>query len=283
MTVDWGDVPVLERPIHVLAFEGWFDACESATGAVRWLADRYVAVRVAGIDPDPYFDFTERRPSVRTDDEGHRVIDWPENEVMAATDTAQPHDLLLMAGVEPHLRWRSFADDVVDIAKKTESEMVVTLGSMVDVVPHTRPLSVKGSSTTKALASRLGLGRPSYEGPTGLVGVLHDTLDKVQLPVISLRVGVPHYVAGAPNPKGTMSLLELFERVTGIETGYVDLATAVEEWEQQVSEAVANDEEAADYVRRVESETDQRLAENLPSGDDLAAEFERFLRERRDE
>jgi hypothetical protein len=275
----WRDFSPLSRPILIVAFEGWFDVAEAATGAVRWLANHYDADDVAGIDPEPYFDFTARRPEVHMVD-GERIIVWPPNDCSAARLPEHGHDLLLLAGIEPHLRWQGFSRDLIDVIRSTDCELVITLGALADAVPHTRPPLVKGSSTNPSLAKRLGLDQPSYQGPTGLIGVFHDCLDRDDIPVISLRVAVPHYVASSPNPKATRALLEHLERVTGVPTAHGGLVKVVSAWEKQVDEAVAGDEEVSAYVRRLESQADTRLQQQrLPSGDDLAAEFERFLRE----
>lgn len=281
MSIVWRDRAPLKRPILVVAFEGWFDVANAATDAVRWLARHYEADEMAGIDAEPYFDFTTRRPEVRIVD-GERIIVWPANDC-ASAGLPGSHDLVLLAGVEPHLRWRGFCDDLLEVIHETGTELVITLGALADRVPHTRPSQVKGSSTSDELASRLGLDRPSYQGPTGLIGVLHDRLDREGVPVISLRVAVPHYVATPPNPKATQALLRHLERVTGVSTSYVGLTPKVELWEEHVGSAVAADGEVSAYVRQLESQEDARLAEQLPSGDDLAAEFERFLREQRPE
>jgi hypothetical protein len=286
MTVVWDEKQMvgLRHPILVVAFEGWFDVARAATGAVTWLAEQLVAEPVAAIDPEPYFDFTARRPLVKVVS-GQRMIEWPENRCRVARveNPDAAHDLVLLAGVEPHLRWRTFSLDLVEVARRTSSELVITLGALAEPVPHTRPHQVKGSSTNAGLATRLGLDRPSYQGPTGLVGVLHDLLDHERIPVISLRASVPHYVTGTANPKAQRALLEHLQHVTGVSTRSAGLASAAAEWEAQVNAAVADDAEASAYVQQLERHVDQRLAQEMTSGDDLAAEFERFLREQRDE
>ena len=214
--------------------------------------------------------------------DGERRIRWPSLDAHVIENDF-PHDLVLLSGLEPRMRWRTFCDSVVEIAHDTKCEMVVTLGAMVAGIPHSRPAEVKGSAGSAELARRLGLDRPSYQGPTGIIGTLHDALDSADFPVISLRVGVPHYVAGPPNPKGTRALLAEFEKVTGVPTGYTDLDASVLEWEQRVSDAVEQDSEIVGYVRQLEEEADRAEASDLPSGDDLAAEFQKFLREQRDE
>ena len=283
MAVIWeATLPTLRRPILVVAFEGWFDVAKGATGAVRFLVERHNGYLVASIDPEPYFDFTARRPTVRMDN-GERVIEWPGNRAMAVNLPEQTHDLVLLAGVEPHLRWRSFSADVVEICRQFKVELVITMGSLADSIPHSRPPAIRSSSTSASLASRLGLERPSYEGPTGLIGVLHHELGSEGIPVISLRAAVPHYIAGTPNPKAMRAMLEHLQHVTGVATDSSGLNQRVTDWEIQVDSAVAADDDASSYVRQLEQQIDHRLATDLPSGDDIAAEFERFLAEGHDD
>ena len=268
----------LERPVVAVAYRGLFDASAAATAAVTWMAHRFDASIIGDVDPETYYDFTQERPVVAFDEDGERRLHWPANEVMLAHGDEVPRDLVLMSGIEPHLRWRTFADSLVEVVAHTGAESVVTMGAMAGMAPHTRPLRVVASSTNLRLAERLGLDRPSYQGPTGLIGVLHEALDRAGIPVISLRVSVPHYVPDAPNPKATRALLRRFEQVTGIETGYADLDEPAAEWQRHVEAAVKGDTEIAEYVRQLEVDADES-DEMLPSGDDLAAEFEAFLRE----
>ena len=280
--VVWDEAPSLQSPLLVVAFEGWFDAGECATGAIQWIIDHYEARRVARIDPEEFFDFQENRPLVEIGEDGERRIRWPSIDAhVIENDLA--HDLVVLSGLEPRMRWRTFCESVVEIARDTKCEMVVTLGAMVAGIPHSRPSAVQGSAASAELARRLGLDRPSYQGPTGIIGTLHDALDNADLPVISLRVGVPHYVAGPPNPKGTRALLAEFEKVTGVRTEYADLDASVLEWEQRVSDAVEQDPEIIGYVRQLDEEADRAEATDLRSGDELAAEVQKFLREERDD
>lgn len=274
----WDAEPNTERPLVVLAFRGLFDAASAATNAVNWVRERAPSSLVAHIDPELLFDFTQERPSVRVLPDGRREIVWPENEfhVLRFDDR---RDLVVCSGTEPHLRWRSFSEHILAIAQRCGAEMVVTLGAMVGVVAHSRPLPVTGSATNPALAERLGLGSPSYEGPTGVIGTLHDLLDRAGMPVISLRVAVPHYVPSPPNPKATHALLRRLEEVTRLDLGARALEPSATDWEHQVSAAAADDPQVVTYVRRLEEQHDAE--EPLPSGDDLAAELEAFLREQR--
>lgn len=273
----WYEQPDLRHPLLLVAFEGMFDAAEAATAALQWIRQRTESEAVAMIDPETFFNFQEARPTVRIDGDGERVIDWPTTEIYSvSTDSAR--DLVVMTGVEPHLRWPSFADHVLEVARRSGCEMVVTVGAFIGMVPHTRPFSVTGSAVHPDLARRLNLSRPSYEGATGVVGVINARLERSNIPVISLRVEVPHYVPGPPNPKATQALLRRLEQTTGVETGYAELDTEVTEWMGRVDQAVMADDDSREYVERLERQvdTDEEL---LPTGDDLAAELELFLRE----
>ena len=273
-----GQSDQLDRPILAVAFRGLFDASGAATAAIEWLTDHQPSVVLGDVDPETFFDFTQERPVVRFDDRGERQLSWPANEVLAVRTSDGQRDLVVIAGVEPHMRWRTFSETIAEIARRTGAETVATLGAMAGMAPHTRSLAVVGSSTNQRLAERLGLGSPSYQGPTGLIGVLHDTLDRADIPVLSLRVSVPHYVPDTPNPKATRALLRRLEQVTGVDTGYTGLDGAASDWQRQVDAAVNGDPEITEYVRRLESQVDES-EDHMPSGDDLAAEFEAFLRE----
>jgi len=268
----------LDRPILIVAFRGLFDAAGSATSAVEWLAERLDSMQVGDVDPETFFDFTQERPLVEFDEHGVRRIRWASNRVLAVRTAEGQRDVVLVSGIEPHLRWRTFTEALLEVATRSGSRLVVTLGSMSGMSPHTRPPAVTGSSTNRELADRLGLDRPSYQGPTGVVGVLHDTLDRAGIPVISLRVSVPYYLPDSPNPKATRALLRRFEQVSGIDTSHADLDGPAAEWQSRVELAVAGDAEVRAHVRRLESQVDQ--SEDLMArGDDLAAELEAFLRE----
>ena len=268
----------LDRPILVVAFKGLFDASGSATSALEWLMEKSESEHIGEIDSETFFDFTQERPLIGFDKNGERTLSWPKNKIVAIKTNENERDLLAISGIEPHLRWRTFSELLIEIVNKSNAESVLTLGSMVGMTPHSRPLAVNGSSTNLELAERLNLEKPSYQGPTGIVGVLHDALDRSKIPVISLRVSVPHYVPDSPNPKATRALLRRFEQVTGVTTEYEELDAPAADWQKQVDAAVASDDEITAYVARLETAIDED--ENLlPSGDDLAAEFEAFLRE----
>ena len=268
----------LNKPVLVVAFKGLFDASGSATSALEWLMEKSESENLGEIDSETFFDFTQERPLISFDKNGERALTWPKNKIVAIKTNGNERDILAISGIEPHLRWRTFSELLIEIVNKSNAESVITLGSMVGMTPHSRPLTVTGSSTNPELAERLHLEKPSYQGPTGIVGVLHDALDRSKIPVISLRVSVPHYVPDSPNPKATRALLRRFEQVTGVTTEYEELDGPAADWQNQVDAAVASDDEITAYVTRLETTIDED--ENLlPSGDDLAAEFEAFLRE----
>lgn len=276
--VTFFDTPPLRRPVLLIAFAGLFDAAEAATDALAWIKDRSECERIAEISSESYVNFQHARPRARLSSDGKRTIDWPDTKIWSCRQ-AGVRDVLVMLGVEPHLRWQSYADSVLAIARRSGAEMVVTVGSMVSMVPHTRPFAVTGSAADAELSGRLNLGKPTYQGPTGLVGVLNQRLDAANFPVVSLRVSIPHYVPSPPNPKATRALLRRLQHIVGLETGYEELDPAVNEWLLRVDQAVASDDESREYVRGLEHQVDSD-EQLLPKGDDLAAELEAFLRER---
>ena len=278
----WVAGPTLRRPILLVALTGLFDAGSVATAALGHLEGWLDATPVATIDPDRYYNFTSQRPTVRLDDDDHRTILWPTNELVAARIEIGSHDLVLLRGDEPHLRWRTYTGLVLEAATTLGCELVVTLGATPAAVPHTRRPRVVGSSTTPDLVRRLGLSSPTYEGPTGLVGVLLDALDDVGLPSVSLRVPVPHYALRAGHPQAIQALLLHVEHVTGAPTGHADLDREIAAERRKLDAYVANDDKIGRYVETLEARYDAELAMSVPSGDELAAELERFLQERDD-
>ena len=289
LTTAFDELAPLHRPIMVLALRGLFDIAEVATDAVEALMAERAAPVVAGIDPDPFFDFTQERPVVQfvdpddPDDEAEREIAWPENEFRVVRHHGLAHDLVVLVGVEPHLRYATFADCIINVASELGCEIVVTLGAAPEQVPHTRPPRVVGSTTNEGLARALGLARPQYQGVTGLVGVLQARLDDAGIPAVSLRVGVPYYLGNAKHPQSSAALLRHLEHVLGVPTGHSALDEEVTRWRSLHDEAVADDDDASAWVEQLEHEYDRRLEAEMPSADDLAAELELFLREQRDE
>jgi proteasome assembly chaperone (PAC2) family protein len=291
--VHWEDRPILRRPLVIIAFEGWNDAGDAATLALDYLASEWEATRCATIDPEDFYDFTVTRPMVRREGEFERTIEWPKIELLAARSPSAAHDILLLRGVEPALRWRTFCETVVSIVRSVGAELVVILGSMLADVPHTRPVPVSGTTTDRDLARRVGLAAPGYEGPTGIVGVLLDALRRADLPAASLWAAVPHYVHQMPSPKAALALVERSAALLGASLDPLPLRVAAAEYERQVSERVADDEDAAAYVAQLEIADDSDRGEasgpagagrlRLASADELAAEVELFLRDHRHE
>ena len=295
MTVRWHDPPELHRPALIAAFQGWNDAADAATDAVRWLDRTAGAVPCASLDPEEYLDFQAARPTAELIDGVLRTVQWPELSFTAAKMTAG-RDLVLLLGIEPNLRWRAFCDDVVDVARRTGCELVVTLGALLGDSPHSRPMRVTGSATDEALSARLGMHRSRYEGPTGIVGVLHDTARRLDFASASIWAPVPHYVASPPNPKATRALLEKLAALLDLDFDLTDLDIAGAAWERSVAEVVASDADVSSYVARLEARYDESLGgeididadnddddwydeDDLPSGETLAQDFERYLRD----
>ena len=279
MEADWEAVGPLRDPVLVIALRGWFDVAGVATGALEWCIQERSVTVVASIDPDPFFDFTQERPETFIDEDGDRHIRWPENDFLVVRFPEGARDLVLMSGVEPHLHWTTFADCIVEAAQQLKCGVVVTVGAAAEGVPHTRSPQVFGSTTNGALARRLGLSRPQYQGPTGVVGVIQERLDREGLTGVSLRVGVPHYLSNAQHPKSSAALLRHLEHVLGVPTSHGMMYEEIQRWEELHDAAVDGDQQTEQYVKMLEDEYDRRTEASVPTGEDLAAEFERFLRE----
>ena len=266
------------------AFRGWNDGAQAASLAAGYLAKTWDADRFAEVDPEDFFDFQAARPHVTLEEGLTRRIDWPETAFYHARPNGLDRDVVLLLGIEPNLRWRTFTELVVGLAEELGIEMLITLGALLADVPHTRSAPVTGSASDEELVEQLGLSASRYEGPTGIVGVLHDVCGKRGIPSASLWAAVPHYVSLTPSPRGALALCERLGSVLGIEIDADELEEAARNYEEQVSEAVASDEETAAYVDELERRSDQLDdATELPSGDALAAELTRFLRERDEE
>src|SRR5438093_4009903 len=273
--------PELARPVLIAAFRGWNDGAQAASLAAGYLARLWGADQIADLDPEGFFDFQATRPHVSLVDGITRQIDWPETAFYHAKPRRLDRDVLLLLGIEPNLRWRTFTDLVVDHVQELGVELVVTLGALLADVPHTRPAPVTGSASDPDLVKKLGLSASRYEGPTGIVGVLHDSCKQAGIPSASLWAAVPHYVSLTPSPRGAVALCERLGDLIGVEVDVGELEEAARSYEEQVSEAVASDEETAAYVEDLEQRVDQlEETPDLPSGDALAAELTRFLRER---
>lgn len=281
----WRERPDLRAPVLVCAFKGWNDAGEAASAAVSFIHERFEPRHVADIDPEEFYDFTAVRPTVRLNERSGREIDWPVNTIHAASVPGAEGDLLLLQGVEPSLRWRRFTEVVIRAARELGVRTVVTLGALLADVPHTRPVSVTGFASDQGRLERLGLERTTYEGPTGIVGVLHGACTAEGMSSVSLWASVPHYVAAAPNPKVALALVRAFEGAAGVAVDAGELERAAEDYDRQVNAAVASDPEVKAFVERLESAADEVEAgasaeDRIPSADTIARDFQRFLRQR---
>jgi proteasome assembly chaperone (PAC2) family protein len=278
----------LREPVLIAAFRGWNDAGDAASFAAQHLGRSWAAKRLASIDPEEFFDFQAVRPHVQLVDGITRKIAWPSNEFWVAHPSESQHDVLLLVGTEPNTRWRTFAGLVAGVAQRHNVRMVITLGALLADVPHSRPVQITGTAADTELVERLGLKRSRYEGPTGIVGVIHDSLSGSGIASASLWAAVPHYLAVTPNPKAALALVEKTVELMGVSAPVDDLARATAAYEKQVSQMVADDEDVKAYVKLLEDRADERTREELdpsqlPSGDALAAELERFLRDRGEE
>jgi proteasome assembly chaperone (PAC2) family protein len=277
--------PKLRRPVLVTAFQGWNDGGQGATIAAGYLARLWGAARFAEIDPEEFFDFQATRPQVSLVEGETRELSWPDNAFFHARIRELDRDVVILIGVEPNLRWRAFSELVVGLARDLGVELVVTLGSLLADVPHTRPATVSGNGSDRKLLERLGCAPSRYEGPTGIVGVLQSSFAEVGIDAISFWAAVPHYVSLTPSPRASLALCERVARLMDVELDLQELEQAVETYTEQVSEAVASDEETASYVEALERQADsiepeEEAEADIPSGESLAAELARFLRER---
>ena len=274
--------PQLREPVLIVAFRGWNDGGEASTSALAYLRDRWEARPFADLDVEDFLDFQMTRPTVRLESGVTRRIDWPESRFWHAS--VHGRDAVLFLGVEPNMRWRSLTEEFVELARQLGSRATVTLGAFLADVPHSTESPVTGSSGDQRRAEELGLTASRYEGPTGIVGVLHDAFAKAGLAATSLWAAVPHYLPGGPNPKAALSLVRKVSALTGMPVEVDTLERAVETWERQISSTISENPELAAYVTQLEQVAAERggLSE-IPSGDALAEELERFLRQQRGE
>ena len=274
----------LERPVLIGAFRGWNDGGQAATLAVGYLARLWGARKFADIDPELFVDFQATRPMVSLEDGRTRRIEWPENSFFRGRIPGVDRDAILLVGVEPNYRWRTFSEIVTELARDLGVELAVTLGALVADVPHTRASPVTGAATDPQLVDELGLQLSRYEGPTGIVGVLLDSCRRAGIPSVSLWAAVPHYVQLAPSPPAAKALCERLAGVLSTTIDVTELDEASEEYVEQVSQAVATDADTASYVEELERRSDSlellEESDDIVSGDALAAEISRFLRDR---
>ena len=274
----------LRAPALVCAFTGWNDAGDAASAALQFIGSSLGATRFARIDPEEFYDFQATRPRIRLAEGKSREIDWPEVEVYAARVPRAPRDLILLQGPEPSMRWRTFMQQIVDLSEALGVQMVVTLGALLADVPHTRPVHITGFASDEGLVERLGLQSSNYEGPTGITGAILAACEEASLPCASLWASVPHYVAAAPNPKAALALVRKLEGLVGVSVDAQELESDAGRYETQVSAAVAQDPDVQSFVERLEAaalEEEAADTPDVPSGDVIAREFQRFLRQRR--
>ncbi|MEO8323559.1 MAG: PAC2 family protein [Actinomycetota bacterium] len=277
----------LRSPILIAAFHGWNDAGDSATFAAKHLRRIWAAEKIASIDPEDFFDFQSVRPQIELVDGLARSISWPENELFGARLEGCENDALILIGTEPSLRWRTFSELLVEMARERDVSLVITLGALLADVPHSRPVPIIGTAVDPELIHELDLQRSRYEGPTGIVGVLQDAFGHAGVQSASLWAAVPHYLAVSPNPKAALALVERAAGLIGFGADIGELMAATSDYEERIDEIVQSDDDIKEYVRLLESRSDDDKEEfekldpsQLPSGDALAAELERFLRER---
>jgi proteasome assembly chaperone (PAC2) family protein len=273
--------PELRAPVVIAAFEGWSDAGDAATSAVRYLNGKWDGTAFATIDPEEFFDFQAHRPLVRLNAEGIREITWPETEFTYAKIAAANRDAVLLRGVEPSMRWRTFTGHVVEVARDVGAEFVIGLGALYAGRPHTRPVRVTGAATTPELAERYGLQQPRYEGPTGILGVLADACRHAEIPALTFWSWVPHYLQGSPSPTAALALVQRLRALLEMDIDLADLEGRSRAHEARIAEAVRLDPEVAATVEELERQSDAEEPDEIPSPDELAAEVERFLRNQR--
>jgi len=276
-----GDVPQLREPILVCSFRGWNDAAGAASTALGAVGEALDSEQIAEVDPEDYFDFQATRPTIVLSEGQARRIDWPQNTLFAARVPAADRDLVLLDGTEPNLRWRTFSETIATAADALGVEMVVTMGALIAEVSHTLPVPITGLASDEELVEELDLQRSTYEGPTGIVGVLHDCCRQLGMSSASLWAAVPHYVAAVPNPKAALALLRRLEGLTGIAVEAGDLEDEAASFEEQIDRAIAANPEIEELVDRIEAEQKDQLEnpEDLPSADSIARDFQQFLRQ----
>jgi proteasome assembly chaperone (PAC2) family protein len=276
--------PDLRDPVLVAAFRGWNDGGQGASLAAGYLAKEWGGARFAEIDSENFYDFQATRPHVSLEDGLTRKLDWPENGFFHAEIPGTGRDAVILLGTEPNLRWKTFSQLVLGLAQDLGVQRVVTFGSLLADVPHTRPAPVTAAATDETLMEELGLEPSRYEGPTGIVGVLLDSCRNAGITSLSLWAAVPHYVSLAPSPRAALALVRRFGELMEIDVDVTDLQQAADEYSEQVTEAVSADADTSAYVEELERRVDMMSAEeDLPTGDTLAAELTRFLREREEQ
>ena len=273
------DLPELDDPVVVVAFEGWNDAGDAATGAVEHLELIWDATPLAALDPEDYYDFQVNRPTVSLIDGVSRRLEWPTTRISVAKPEGSDRHVVLIRGIEPNMRWRSFCDELIELLQELGATTVVALGALLADTPHTRPTPVSGSAYDDESARQWGVETSRYEGPTGILGVFADACVQSGLPAVSFWAAVPHYVSQPPSPRATMALLQRVEEVLELTVPLGTLPQQAEDWVKTVDEMAQEDDEVVEYVRSLE---ERQTATDLSqaNGDQIAREFERYLRRR---
>lgn len=275
--------PELQSPVAVLAFTGWNDAANAASNAARFVVRRLGARRFATLEAEPFYAFTETRPSVRLDSSGERQLTWPGNEFYYARTAGDSPDYVIGIGAEPNLRWRTFSQEFMELFDTLDVSMVVSLGALIGEASHRRPIGVTGSAANPDLAAKLDLQRSRYEGPTGIVGILHYALQEASRPSASLWATVPHYITGEQCPPATLAVLQRLERLLGTSFDLAELETASDRFRDQLDTTIAGDPQMRSYLERLESalaevEEEETANDPLPEATDLVGDIEEFLR-----
>lgn len=282
-------IPLLREPIMIVAFSGWNDAAEAASGAVEHLlsgwrdkSDDVLPELIAEVESEDFYDFQVNRPVVSIDESEIRSITWPSTQVFGMAIPSMKRDLVIVTGVEPSMKWKSFTSELLDLADDLEVSLIVSLGSLLADTPHTRPITVTGTGAHPSIANRLGVSVSKYEGPTGILGIIQDGCMRRGIDAISLWAAVPHYASNAPSPKATLALINTLEELLNIKIPLSDLPERADAWEREVNDLAADDSDIADYVKALEESKD---AAELPevSGDTIAKEFERYLRRQQED
>ncbi len=279
-------IPELRNPVMIIAFSGWNDAGEAATGAIKHLLNAWrddtnttIPELIADVEPEDFYDFQVNRPIILVDESQIRSITWPDTSVYALSTPQFKHDLVIVKGVEPSMRWKTFTREILDLADDLEVSLIITMGSLLADTPHSRPITVTGSAAHPDIAKRLAVEISRYEGPTGILGIIQNGCLKRGIDAISLWAAVPHYASASPSPKASLALIGAIEDFLNIAIPSGDLLEQSDEWEKSVDELAKEDSEVADYVKSLEESKD---AADLPdvSGEMIAKEFERYLRRR---
>jgi proteasome assembly chaperone (PAC2) family protein len=283
-------IPALRSPVMLIAFSGWNDAADAATGATSHILGAWtdgihavdeqtgvVPELIAEVDPEDFYDFQVNRPMVNMDDSHLRTLTWPGTQVFGLQMPELDFDFVIVRGVEPSMKWKTFTQDLIDLAEDLDISMIVTLGSMLADAPHSRPITVTCSGAHPEIANRLGVEVSKYEGPTGILGVIADACLRRGLDAVSLWAAIPHYASNSPSPKATLALVNALEDLLEITLPQGELPTQSLEWESEVDELAREDSDVADYVKALEDSKDSALLSDV-SGDEIARELERFLR-----